>query len=94
MASDSTSESSFNQDTASIPFEKNSRSLVWKYFKRDKTSAGCSFCLKHDSYNGGTTSNLMPHLERKHTSLIKHEIKEVSNTTQITLNTFTKLNVI
>ena len=43
-------------------------------------------------YNGGSTSNLMSHLERKHPSDIPKEINDLSNTntTQSTLEAFTK----
>ena len=54
-------------------FDRPSRSSVWKYFTRQKTSAVCSLCKKSFTYraSGGTTSNLLAHLERKHPKMIK-----------------------
>jgi len=50
----------------SMSFLKPSQSLVWKYFRRQARSAQCLLCKKVLSYNGGTTSNLIKHLEIKH----------------------------
>ena len=35
-----------------FPFEKTSRSYVWKYFQRDKCSVQCLLCNKAFVYNG------------------------------------------
>ena len=60
------SSSSADCGTNDAPFEKSSRSHVWKYFKRKKNYAKCLLCSAEYKYNGGTTSNLIAHLERKH----------------------------
>ena len=60
---------------ATAPFEKKSRSCVWKYFRRHQNKADCLLCNKPLAYNGGTTSNLIAHLERKHPSSIKAEVE-------------------
>ena len=53
----------------SVSFLKPSRSPVWKYFHCQTRSAQCLLCKKVLSYNGGTTSILIKHLEiNKHKS--------------------------
>ena len=62
----------------SVSFQKRSRSAVWKHFRRHKRSAQCLLCMKILSYNGGTTSNLIQHLNTKHQS--KVEVQKFENT--------------
>ena len=83
MASDA-SHSTSPSSSEAFPFEKSSRSYVWKYFRRDKCSAQCLLCNKAFVYNGGTTSNLIYHLERKHPSLRKPEAKQEGGQTHTT----------
>ena len=59
----------------SVSFLKPSRSPVWKYFHCQIRSAQCLLCKKVLSYNGGTTSNLIKHLEIKHKSEIAVQVK-------------------
>ena len=87
---------STSSDTASNPpFEKKSRSHVWKYFRRHQDKADCLLCDKTFSYNGGTKSNLISHLERKHPSIIKSKEEEgcqANTTRQLSIGDFAKLN--
>lgn len=81
-------------DTASnAPFKKKSRSHVGKYFCRHLDKADCLLCNKSFTYNGGTTSNLISHLERKHPSSIKTKEEEGSraNTRQLSIGDFAKI---
>ena len=48
---------------ASCSFQNPPRSAVWKHFRQEKRSAQCKKVL---SYNGGTTSNLILHLNKMH----------------------------
>jgi len=74
IASDVSSSSPSSSEA--FPFENSSRSYVWKYFRRDKCSVQCLLCNKAFVYNGGTTSNLISHLQRKHPSYRKPEAKQ------------------
>ena len=49
-------------------FEKQSWSVVWKYFRREKDKAVCLLCQRELVYkvSEGATSNLLSHLNRKH----------------------------
>ena len=51
-----------------LTFENQSRLAVWKYFRREKDKAVCLLCQRELVYkaSGGTTSNLLSHLHRKH----------------------------
>ena len=62
----------------SVSFQKRSRSAVWKHFRRHKRSAQCLLCMKILLYNGGTTSNLIQHLNTKHQSEV--EVQKLENT--------------
>ena len=55
---------------ATVSFEKSSRSVVWKYFRREAHRSICLLCQKDFVYRAsrGTTSNLLAHLQRKHPS--------------------------
>ena len=53
-----------------LPFEKATRSGVWNHFRRGMKSATCLLCDRTLVYNGGTTSNLLSHLQRKHPSKV------------------------
>ena len=53
-----------------LPFERTTRSEVWNHFRRDMKSATCLLCDRTLVYNGGTTSNLLSHLQRKHPSKV------------------------
>ena len=67
------------------------RSAVWKHFQREKGKAQCLLCNKVLSYNGGTTSNLIFHLNKVHPSsvLVKKDHNE-SATTQLSIKQFGK----
>ena len=52
-------------------FQKPSWSAVWKHFRQEKQSMQCLLCKKVLAYNGGTTSNLIGHLQKMHSSSIK-----------------------
>ena len=83
-----------SSDAASnAPFEKKSRSYVWKYFRRHQNKADCLLCNKSFAYNGGTTSNLISHLERKHPSSIKPEVEgsQANTTRQLSIRDFGKV---
>ena len=72
-------------DTSSdtpVSFQKPLRSAVWKHFHRHHWSTQCLLCKKILSYNGGTTSNLMQHLNKKHQSKI--EVQKVETTEDTT----------
>ena len=63
-----------SMDTSSdtpVSFQKPSRLAVWKHFRRHHRSAQCLLCKKVLSYNGGTTSNLIQHLNKKHQSEVE-----------------------
>ena len=64
----------------SVSFRRPSRSAVWKYFRRRQWSAQCMLCKKVLSYNGGTTSNLMQHLNTKHQSQVEVQKPKVKTT--------------
>ncbi len=70
----------------------SSRSYVWKYFqvKRDTGSAQCLLCNKTFTYNGGTTSNLLSHLQRKHPSSAKPGVKEGRQTQVPSIESYAK----
>ena len=80
-------------DTSSdspVSFQKPLRLQVWKYFYRQTRSTQCLLCKKVLSYNGGTTSNLLQHLEKKHRSEI--ELQKATTpedtTTQLSIKKF------
>ena len=62
----------------SVSFQKRPRSAVWKHFRRHKRSAQCLLCMKILSYNGGTTSNLIQHLNMK--PQLEVEVQKFENT--------------
>lgn len=79
---------------ASVSFQKPSRSAVWKYFCRQKQSAQCQLCRKVLSYNGGTTSNLIQHLNKKHQSVAEFQKVETTADSipkQLSIKQFGKL---
>ena len=79
---------------ASVSFQKPSRSAVWKHFRRYKQSAQCLLCKKVLTYNGGTTSNLIQHLRKKHQSEVEiQKVKTAEDTIpkQLSITQFRKL---
>ena len=76
-------------DTSSdtpVSFQKPSRSAVWKHFRRHHQSAQCLLCKKVLSYHGGTTSNLIRHLNKKHQSEV--EVQKVETTEDTTQSSY------
>lgn len=79
---------------ASVSFQKPSRSAVWKYFCLQKQSTQCQLCRKVLSYNGGTTSNLIQHLNKKHQSVAEFQKVETTADSipkQLSIKQFGKL---
>jgi len=65
---------------------------LWMHFQCHRNRANCLLCNKTYAYNGGTTSNLISHLERKHPSNTKHEEgHQANNSRQLSIGDFAKL---
>ena len=79
---------------ASCSFQKPPRPVVWKHFRRKKRSAQCLLCKKVLSYNGGTTSNLILHLNKMHPLTVRvHKTEEETmETKQLSIRQFGKIH--
>ena len=67
---------------------------VWKHFRREKRSAQCLLCKKVLSYNGGTMSNMITHLNKIHLSTVRvyKEEKQAMETKQLSIKQYGKVN--
>lgn len=66
------------------------KSEAWKYFKsKDESIAICDFCFTKISYKGGSTTNLMRHLTRKHPSCVAGKIKSAKRKQEALLSAST-----
>lgn len=56
------------------------RSIVWAHFTPISTTlAKCNHCNKTKSYTGGSTGNLLRHMNAIHTAIPLHRSTQVNN---------------
>ena len=90
LRGESLSDASSTSVGTTLSIRRPLRSAVWKHFRREKGKAQCLLCGKVLAYNGGTTSNLMLHLNKLHPSTVRVKKGGESVTTQLSIKQFGK----